>query len=212
MKDEGIVRVSSLLDIDYKKIPFVRGGGDDGFQTPTKKINVAMEDHLLRTCQSESTGRYGGSIQDSLLKTCSSHRSGLMSVKKTIGKSNQKRGSSSKAPSFSDPAEVASAFRDGKKVNWTCGFCNWRVAVAKGDSLKVVKHIRTRHPAEYTQDSAISAFGSGKKRGVSGFGIRGIKIPVDLSGKRRGLFAPIVRRAPQRISPDMSGLLRRGIT
>ena len=135
-----------------------------------------------------------------------------MSVKKTIGKSNQKRGSSSKAPSFSDPAEVASAFRDGKKGNWTCGFCNWRVAVAKGDSFKVVKHIRTRHPAEYIQDSAISAVGSGKKRGVSGFGIRGIKIPVDLSGKRRGLFAPIVRRAPQRISPDMSGLLRRGIT
>ena len=84
------MRVSSLLDIDYKKIPFVRGGGDDGFQTPTKKINVAMEDHLLRTCQSESTGRYGGSIQDSLLKTCSSHRSGLMSVKKTIGKSKSK--------------------------------------------------------------------------------------------------------------------------
>lgn len=139
-----------------------------------------MEDHLLRTCQSESTGRFGGSIQDSLLKTCSSRRSGLMSVKKTIGKSNQKRGSSSKAPSFSDPAEVASAMRDGKKSNWTCGFSNSQVAVAKGDSLKVVKHIRARHRAEY--DLKIQQFlrlGLGKKRGVSGFGIRGIKILVE---------------------------------
>ena len=35
--DEGIVHVSSLLDIDYKKIPFVHGGADDGFRLLPKR-------------------------------------------------------------------------------------------------------------------------------------------------------------------------------
>ena len=184
VKEEGIVQVGSLLDIDHSKIPFIRGGGDDVFSTPAKKINAAMEDHLLRTCQ--STGRGGGSTQDSLLKTCSSRRSGLMSVKKTIGKGKQNRSSSSKAPSFTDPAQVAAALKENKRVTWTCGFCNWRIGVTKGDSMKVVKHIRTRHRAEY--DLKIQQFlklGRGKKRGVSGFGIRGIKIPVEFRSLSR---------------------------
>ncbi len=182
VKDEGIVQITSLIDIDYKKPPFVRGGGGDGFVTPTKKGNPALEEHLLRTCQSATTSRFGGELQDSLLETYSSRRSGLLSVKKTIDKSNHKRGSQSKAPSFSDPAAVASAIRAGRKVTWTCSFCSWRCGVCKGDSMRVIKHIRSRHRAEY--DLKIQEFkrlGIGKKRGISGFGIRGVKLPVDFT-------------------------------
>ena len=177
VKDEGIVLISNLLDIDYNKIPFVRGGGPDCFATPTKKDKISLEDHLLRNCRS-SIGSTGEDLQDSLLKTCSSRRSGMVSVKKTIGKSSRKPGSFGNAISHSDPAAVASAIKAGKRVTWTCGFCSWRCGVGRGDSMRVIKHIRSGHRAEY--DLQIQEFKCiGKKRGVSGFGIRGVKKPTD---------------------------------
>ena len=46
--------------------------------------------------------------------------------------------------------------------------------------MKVIKHIRTRHHSEYVQQmEEHKKLGLGKKRGISGFGIRGVKLPSE---------------------------------
>ena len=179
VKDEGIIHIQSLIDIESNQT-CLRGGGDDIFFTPIKKDKISIEDHLLRTCRS---GSCSSKTQDnqvgSLLKTCSSRRSGIGSVRKTAFDKSSKSVRKN-AITRTEPDLIAKEIKAGRNVVWKCRFCSFRINVNKGDSMKVIKHIRTHHHAEYVQQmEEYKKLGFGKKRGISGFGIRGVRLPSE---------------------------------
>ena len=88
----------------------------------SKKFGADSVDRLLRTCAFE--------IDE--LRTCSPGRT-------------------SASGGFSQPAFVAKQLKSKGITNWDCPFCRRQFEVKKGQSLKIVKHIRERHPVEYQQ-------------------------------------------------------------
>ena len=181
VKAEGIIRIQSLVDIDSSQLPAFRGGGnEDVFTTPIKKGNISIEDHLLRTCQSDNcSSKWFGNHSGSLLKICSSRRSGIGSVRKTAFDKSSKKNN---AITRTEPELIAQEINAGRSAIWKCRFCSFRLTVNKGDSMKVIKHIRTRHHSEYVQQmEEHKKLGLGKKRGISGFGIRGVKLPSEFN-------------------------------
>ena len=161
----GILVAQSLVDIDSHTYGWTHAGGF----SPKSSAGSSTDsvEKLLRTCNSE---RSVDSITK-LLQTCKSEKGDNLRTCTPL--------KNIPGEAFSQPESLAKQLKAKGTATWCCPICKDHLQVAAGQSLKVVAHVRRRHPLQYQEAmQKFSKLGRGKSRGVSGFGIRGILAPV----------------------------------
>eukprot|EP00435_Cladocopium_sp_Y103_P059116 s939_g21.t1 len=196
-KEGRVLLFSGVNDVDISCSPLFRGGGGNeladedinliaaaGFLTPLRKKKSAFEngdqvESKLKSCSSRVS---------KLVKSCSSNCDSDEDWLRTCSPLSQARVlkvrkhnvfSKKKDAGITSPKVVAQQIKNGEKVRWECPICSHQITVGRGDSLKVVSHMRNVHIAQYKKAVENNRFyGRGGQKGVSGFGIRGLLDPI----------------------------------